>query len=212
MLTVNAVDSLVVDSDFKQSLPWKYGPSWVVPVGDRNRRNQLYANNLSLLLAQSQCVCSASVPREWTGSEHKQALLPCLTGVHCGTGMEPRVQTEDWTRLRTVRDNSTGEYGQRLAVCNQCLRCIKLLAHLVCYISFDYTLLEEYNPRIESHLCLKHDHCYDSLSCVSHLLKFEGIWRKMLWVCDVEDKVLPWTPSSPPRSGSGRDQTWRWCR
>ena len=47
-----------------------------------------------------------SVPREWTGSEHKRALLPCLTGVHYGTGMEPRVHTEDWTRLRTVRNNN----------------------------------------------------------------------------------------------------------
>lgn len=49
---------------------------------------------------------SRRVPREWTGSQHREALLPCLTGAHCGTGMEPRVHTEDWTRLRTVQDNS----------------------------------------------------------------------------------------------------------
>ena len=91
MVTVGTAETFVVD--FKRSLPWWHGPSWVVPV----RREKWGQSVVCQYMKYFPHVGSEQpgVPREWTGSEHKQALLPCLTGVHCGTGMEPKVHTED---------------------------------------------------------------------------------------------------------------------
>ena len=129
---VNAAEALVLDSDFRQSLPWWYGPSWVVPVVEE-RQNKLYANTkLSAVVSEQ-----PSVPREWTGSEHKRALLPCLTGVHCGTGMEPRVHTEDWTRLRTVRNNLKTTSGSVQLIVLHCQ--LKHIKKKNLYIIFVFT-------------------------------------------------------------------------
>ena len=100
MVMVNTAEITFGVRDFRRSLPWQCGPSWVVPVDDREKKTPSVVCRYS---AVCRWLRETGVPREWTGSEHKEALLPCLTGGHCGTGMEPRVHTGGWTRLRTVR-------------------------------------------------------------------------------------------------------------
>lgn len=130
----------------------------------------------------------AFVPREWTGSQHKVALLPCLTGTHSGTGMEPKVHTEGWTRLRTVQGPSWGPMV-RYEVYTHRPRCCAWMP-----ISHIYQI----NP--------KYRYTDKSSALIGLLLPHS------LPLDQTKYKVLPWTPSSPPQSGSGHDRTWRWYR
>lgn len=124
MVTVNI-------ADFKQSPPWKCGPSWVVPA---HRKMQVYPfgsidwSTLTMLHPSWYSIhfilnwykvhftsCNFKqidqlVPREWTGSKHMNTLLPCLTGITMALEWN-QSSHQNWTWLRTVPDSLDWDTG-----------------------------------------------------------------------------------------------------
>ena len=45
-------------------------------------------------------------PKNEQGQRHKTCHFPASPGSYCSTGMEPRVHTDRWTRLRTVQEKN----------------------------------------------------------------------------------------------------------